>query len=51
MKAEHGHGPIHAYDRVKQAARLKTERPHGLREVVGTCRNGGVISIIGSTTG
>src|SRR5687767_3279864 len=28
MEAEHGHGAIHAYDRVKQAARLETERPH-----------------------
>jgi threonine dehydrogenase-like Zn-dependent dehydrogenase len=47
MEAEHGHGPIHAYDRVKQAARLETERPHALREAVLACRSGGIISVIG----
>jgi threonine dehydrogenase-like Zn-dependent dehydrogenase len=47
MEAEHGHGPIHAYDRVKQAARLETERPHALREAVLACRSGGTISVIG----
>jgi threonine dehydrogenase-like Zn-dependent dehydrogenase len=47
MEAEHGHGPIHAYDRVKQAARLETERPHALREAVMACRSGGIISVIG----
>ncbi|MDX6705715.1 MAG: hypothetical protein QOI48_1561 [Solirubrobacteraceae bacterium] len=47
MEAEHGHGPIHAYDRVKQAARLETERPHAIREAVMACRSGGIISVIG----
>jgi threonine dehydrogenase-like Zn-dependent dehydrogenase len=47
MEAEHGHGPVHAYDRVKQAARLETERPHALREAVMACRSGGIISVIG----
>jgi threonine dehydrogenase-like Zn-dependent dehydrogenase len=47
MEAEHGHLPIHAYDRVKQAARLETERPHALREAVLACRSGGIISVIG----
>jgi len=47
MEAEHGHLPIHAYDRVKQAARLETERPHALREAVLACRSGGILSVIG----
>jgi threonine dehydrogenase-like Zn-dependent dehydrogenase len=36
-----------AYDRVKQALRLETERPYVLREAIQTCRKGGVISIMG----
>ncbi len=47
MEAHHAHGPIHAYDRVKQAARLETERPHALREAIMSCRNGGTVSVIG----
>jgi threonine dehydrogenase-like Zn-dependent dehydrogenase len=51
MEAEHGHGPIHAYDRVKQATRMETERPHAIREAIMSCRSGGVISIIGAYGG
>jgi threonine dehydrogenase-like Zn-dependent dehydrogenase len=47
MEADHGHGAIHAYDRVKQATRLETERPHALREAIMSCRNGGTVSVIG----
>ena len=47
MEAHHAHGAVHAYDRVKQAGRLETERPHALRESLLACRNGGVISVIG----
>ncbi len=47
MEAHHGSGPIFAYDRVKQAARLKTERPHALRQAITSCRNGGIVSVIG----
>ncbi len=36
-----------AYDRVKQAARLETERPYVLREAVQACRKGGIVSIVG----
>lgn len=39
--------PLHAYDRVKQAARLETERPYALREAILACRSGGVVSVIG----
>jgi threonine dehydrogenase-like Zn-dependent dehydrogenase len=51
MEADHGHGAIHAYDRVKQATRLETERPHALREAIMSCRNGGTVSIIGAYGG
>jgi threonine dehydrogenase-like Zn-dependent dehydrogenase len=47
MEAHHGSGLIHAYDRVKQAIRLETDRPHVLRQVITSCRSGGVVSIIG----
>jgi threonine dehydrogenase-like Zn-dependent dehydrogenase len=47
LEAHHGTGPIHAYDRVKQAVRLETERPHALRQAITCCRNGGVVSVIG----
>jgi len=43
------HGPalMFAYDRVKQAMMLETDRPYALREAIMCCRNGGVISVIG----
>lgn len=47
MEARSGSTVVDAYDRVKQAARLETERPHALREAVMSCRNGGTISVIG----
>jgi len=47
MEAHHGSGVIHAYDRVKQAVRLETDRPHVLRQAITSCRNGGVVSVIG----
>ncbi|MCU1490371.1 MAG: Threonine dehydrogenase, partial [Acidimicrobiaceae bacterium] len=47
MEASHGHAGIHAYDRVKQATRLETERPHALREAIMACRPGGIVSVIG----
>ncbi|TFV63683.1 glutathione-dependent formaldehyde dehydrogenase [Geodermatophilus sp. DF01-2] len=47
MEAHSAIGPLHAYDRAKQATRLETERPHALREAIMACRNGGTVSIIG----
>jgi threonine dehydrogenase-like Zn-dependent dehydrogenase len=47
LEAHHAHGVVHAYDRVKQATRMETERPHALREAILACRNGGVVSVIG----
>ncbi|HEU4565810.1 MAG TPA: zinc-dependent alcohol dehydrogenase [Gemmatimonadaceae bacterium] len=43
----HGHGPMYAYDRTKQAMKLETDRPIALREAIMACRNGGTVSIIG----
>jgi len=43
----HYHGPAFAYDRVKQAMRQETERPIALREAIMSCRNGGIVSVIG----
>jgi threonine dehydrogenase-like Zn-dependent dehydrogenase len=43
----HYHGPSFAYDRVKQAMRQETERPIALREAIMSCRNGGIVSVIG----
>jgi threonine dehydrogenase-like Zn-dependent dehydrogenase len=47
MESHHHFGPLHAYDRAKQAARLETDRPHALREAILSCRNGGIVSVIG----
>jgi threonine dehydrogenase-like Zn-dependent dehydrogenase len=43
----HGHHPMYAYDRAKQALMLETDRPLALREAVLSCRNGGIVSVIG----
>jgi threonine dehydrogenase-like Zn-dependent dehydrogenase len=43
----HGHGPMYAYDRTKQAMRLETDRPLALREAIMACRNGGTVSVVG----
>jgi threonine dehydrogenase-like Zn-dependent dehydrogenase len=43
----HTPGVLFAYDRVKQAARLETDRPIALREAILACRNGGTVSVIG----
>jgi threonine dehydrogenase-like Zn-dependent dehydrogenase len=43
----HGTGMIAAYDTIKQAVRLETDRPIALREALMACRNGGTVSIPG----
>jgi threonine dehydrogenase-like Zn-dependent dehydrogenase len=43
----HGTGIAYAYDRIKQAMRMETDRPTALREAMLTCRNGGVVSVPG----
>jgi threonine dehydrogenase-like Zn-dependent dehydrogenase len=51
MEAHHHIGALHAYDRVKQATKAETDRPHALREAIMACRNGGVVSVIGVYAG
>jgi threonine dehydrogenase-like Zn-dependent dehydrogenase len=43
----HHHGPLYAYDRVKQALRQETERAFALREAIMSCRPGGTVSVVG----
>ena len=43
----HFHGPLYAYDRFKQAAWMETGRPYALREAIMSCRNGGIVSVVG----
>jgi threonine dehydrogenase-like Zn-dependent dehydrogenase len=40
-------GALGAYDRIKQATGLESDRPHALREAIMACRNGGTVSVIG----
>src|SRR4051812_1215357 len=47
MEAAHGHGALHAMDRVKQATRAESDRGHALRDAILACRPGGIVSIIG----
>jgi threonine dehydrogenase-like Zn-dependent dehydrogenase len=51
MEAAHGSGHINAYDRVKQATRSETDRPHTVRQAILSCRSGGVVSVIGAYGG
>jgi threonine dehydrogenase-like Zn-dependent dehydrogenase len=43
----HAPGVVGAYDRVKQAVMLETDRPLALREAIMACRNGGTVSVPG----
>jgi threonine dehydrogenase-like Zn-dependent dehydrogenase len=47
----HSPGIDYAYDRVKQAVKIETDRPNALREAISTCRSGGTISVIGAYGG
>ena len=47
MEATHAAPHVYAYDRVKQAGRMETERPHALRQAITSCKSGGVVSVIG----
>ncbi|HXW05128.1 MAG TPA: zinc-dependent alcohol dehydrogenase [Vicinamibacterales bacterium] len=44
-----GHAPgiVGAYDRVKQAMMLETDRPVALRQAIMECRSGGTVSVAG----
>lgn len=43
----HGTGIQYAYDRVKQAMRLETDRGEALRQAIIACRKGGTVSVMG----
>jgi threonine dehydrogenase-like Zn-dependent dehydrogenase len=43
----HATGVGYAYDRVKQALRLETDRGQALRQAILACRKGGTLSILG----
>ena len=43
----HGPGIVAAYDRMKQAVMLESDRPYALRQAIMSCRNGGTVSIVG----
>jgi threonine dehydrogenase-like Zn-dependent dehydrogenase len=43
----HSHGIDFAYDRVKQAMRMESDRPTALRQAIVACRNGGTLSVPG----
>jgi len=43
----HQPGVLGAYDKVKQAIRLETDRPNALRQAIMACRNGGTVSVPG----
>jgi threonine dehydrogenase-like Zn-dependent dehydrogenase len=47
MEAAHGHGALHAVERVMQASRVETERGHALRDSIMACRPGGIVSVMG----
>jgi Threonine dehydrogenase and related Zn-dependent dehydrogenases len=43
----HAHDGIGAYDRIKTAMMMETDRPIALREALMSCRNGGTVSVPG----
>ena len=47
LEAHHANTAMYAYDRVKQATRLESDRPYVLREAIMSCANGGTVSIAG----
>ena len=51
MEAHHGNAALHAYDRLKQAVKSETERPHAIRQAITCCRSGGIVSIMGAYGG
>jgi threonine dehydrogenase-like Zn-dependent dehydrogenase len=47
MESHHHNPGMHAYDRVKQATRMESERGGALREAIMNCRSGGIVSVMG----
>ncbi|HYW50600.1 MAG TPA: zinc-dependent alcohol dehydrogenase, partial [Gemmatimonadaceae bacterium] len=50
MEAQ-GHGALYALDRAKQLTKMQTDVPYALRQAIMSCRNGGVVSIVGAYVG
>lgn len=46
-----GAGPGEAYDKIKQAVKMESDRPIALRQAIQACRKGGVVSIPGVYSG
>jgi threonine dehydrogenase-like Zn-dependent dehydrogenase len=51
LEADNANPALAVYDKVKQTAKLETERPHALREAIINVRNGGIVSVIGAYGG
>ena len=47
----HGHGLLYMMDRMKQKARIETDRPIALRQAIQACRKGGTVSVPGVYAG
>lgn len=47
----HGMGPMGLYDKVSQAVKLETDRPHVLRQMIVACRKGGTLAVMGVYAG
>lgn len=47
----HGFTLDAAYDRLKSALRMETDRPHALRQAINCCRKGGTVSVPGVYAG
>jgi threonine dehydrogenase-like Zn-dependent dehydrogenase len=47
----HDVGPVYAYDKAKQTARLQSDRPTSVRQAIMACRKGGTVSIVGVYAG
>ena len=47
LEAKHGATHIEAYERAKQATRMQTDRGAALRQAIMSCRNGGIVSVMG----
>ena len=43
----HAAGLVGAYDKVKTAMMMETDRPHALRQAILACRSGGTVSVAG----
>jgi threonine dehydrogenase-like Zn-dependent dehydrogenase len=51
LEAHHPVPLMYGYDRTKQVARIEPDRPFAVREAIMACRNGGIVSVIGTYGG